>query len=100
MSPVLVKTAPRLPDGTPFPTLYYLTHPGADGAAQPVGVVWSDEMTERLQQDSGWPRPAGARTVVPAGADAIRSLGDVLAAACGPGQVPARADGAFVGRGP
>ncbi|MFD9830146.1 DUF501 domain-containing protein [Tsukamurella tyrosinosolvens] len=25
--PAVVKTAPRLPDGTPFPTLYYLTDP-------------------------------------------------------------------------
>ena len=28
-NPVVVKTAPRLDDGTPFPTLYYLTHPAA-----------------------------------------------------------------------
>lgn len=27
--PAVVKTAPRLPDGTPFPTLYYLTDPGS-----------------------------------------------------------------------
>jgi len=26
-NPVVVKTKPRLEDGTPFPTLYYLTHP-------------------------------------------------------------------------
>ncbi|MYM20002.1 DUF501 domain-containing protein [Brevibacterium sp. 5221] len=25
--PLVVATAPRLPDGTPFPTAYYLTHP-------------------------------------------------------------------------
>ncbi len=25
--PAVVATAPRLPDGTPFPTFYYLTHP-------------------------------------------------------------------------
>ncbi len=31
-NPTVVKTAPRLPDGTPFPTLYYLTHPGAVAA--------------------------------------------------------------------
>ena len=30
--PAVVKTAPRLPDGTPFPTFYYLTHPGATAA--------------------------------------------------------------------
>ncbi len=26
-SPAVVATEPRLPDGTPFPTLYYMTHP-------------------------------------------------------------------------
>ena len=28
-NPTVVATEPRLPDGTPFPTFYYLTHPGA-----------------------------------------------------------------------
>ena len=27
--PAVVRTAPRLPDGSPFPTTYYLTHPAA-----------------------------------------------------------------------
>jgi hypothetical protein len=27
--PTVVATSPRLPDGTPFPTLYYLSHPAA-----------------------------------------------------------------------
>jgi hypothetical protein len=31
-NPVVVQTAPRLGDGTPFPTTYYLTHPGATAA--------------------------------------------------------------------
>ena len=31
--PAVVKTAPKLPDGTPFPTLYYLTHPALTAAA-------------------------------------------------------------------
>lgn len=31
--PTVVATAPRLPDGTPFPTFYYLTHPAATAAA-------------------------------------------------------------------
>lgn len=31
-TPLVVTTAPRLPDGTPFPTLYYLTHPGLSAA--------------------------------------------------------------------
>lgn len=30
--PTVVATRPRLPDGTPFPTFYYLTHPAATAA--------------------------------------------------------------------
>ncbi|WP_454791728.1 DUF501 domain-containing protein [Mycolicibacterium lutetiense] len=50
--PGVVKTAPRLPDGTPFPTLYYLTHPALTAAASRLessGLM--REMTERLQAD-------------------------------------------------
>ncbi|MDT7766861.1 MAG: uncharacterized protein QOC63_6281 [Mycobacterium sp.] len=50
--PGVVKTAPRLLDGTPFPTLYYLTHPVLTAAAsrlETAGLM--REMTERLQQD-------------------------------------------------
>ena len=50
--PAVVKTAPRLPDGTPFPTLYYLTHPGLTAAASRLesdGLM--REMTTRLAQD-------------------------------------------------
>ena len=31
-APTVVSTKPRLTDGTPFPTLYYLTHPAATSA--------------------------------------------------------------------
>ena len=31
-SPTVVSTRPRLADGTPFPTFYYLTHPAATAA--------------------------------------------------------------------
>src|SRR5947209_5238097 len=50
--PGVVKTAPRLPDGTPFPTLYYLTHPALTAAASRLeseGLM--REMTERLADD-------------------------------------------------
>jgi hypothetical protein len=50
--PDVVETAPRLPDGTPFPTLYYLTCPRA--AAALSGLEASGlmrEMTARLGQD-------------------------------------------------
>lgn len=47
--PAVVKTAPRLPDGTPFPTLFYLTLPALTAAASRLesdGLM--REMTERL----------------------------------------------------
>ncbi|MEV5833997.1 DUF501 domain-containing protein [Nocardia sp. NPDC052112] len=50
--PAVVKTAPRLPDGTPFPTLYYLTDPRLTAEAsrqESAGVM--REMTERLATD-------------------------------------------------
>ena len=50
--PAVVKTAPKLPDGTPFPTLYYLTHPVLTAAASRLessGLM--AEMTERLSRD-------------------------------------------------
>lgn len=31
-APTVVSTSPRLADGTPFPTFYYLSHPGATAA--------------------------------------------------------------------
>jgi len=51
-APDVVETAPRLPDGTPFPTLYYLTCPRAAGA---IGTLEASglmrEMTGRLATD-------------------------------------------------
>ena len=52
--PDVIETAPRLPDGTPFPTLYYLTCPRACAAASRLeagGVM--REMAGRLATDSG-----------------------------------------------
>jgi uncharacterized protein len=51
--PGVVKTAPKLPDGTPFPTLYYLTDPRLTAEAsrqESAGVM--REMTERLGTDA------------------------------------------------
>jgi hypothetical protein len=50
--PDVVETAPRLPDGTPFPTLYYLTCPRATAAIsglEAAGLM--REMTARLAAD-------------------------------------------------
>ncbi|MET8704455.1 DUF501 domain-containing protein [Kitasatospora sp. NPDC004723] len=51
-NPDVVETAPRLPDGTPFPTLYYLTCPKA---ASLIGTLEADgvmkEQSARLAED-------------------------------------------------
>lgn len=51
--PTVVRTAPRLDDGTPFPTTYYLTSPGAVKAASTLeaeGVMVG--MNEALAADA------------------------------------------------
>jgi hypothetical protein len=51
--PDVVETSPRLDDGTPFPTLYYLTCPAARsaiGRLEASGLM--REMTERLATDA------------------------------------------------
>jgi hypothetical protein len=51
--PDVVVTEPRLPDGTPFPTTYYLTCPRASSA---IGTLESSglmrEMEDRLRDDA------------------------------------------------
>jgi len=51
--PDVVETVPRLADGTPFPTLYYLTCPravGAVSALESAGLM--REMSARLAEDA------------------------------------------------
>ena len=52
--PDVVETAPRLEDGTPFPTLYYLTCPRANAAASRLESAgrmreWQDPEYVRIQ---------------------------------------------------
>ena len=52
-NPDVIETSPRLPDGTPFPTLYYLTCPHATsevGRLEATGLM--REMTVRLRMDT------------------------------------------------
>jgi uncharacterized protein len=51
-NPVVVVTEPRLAEGTPFPTLYYLTQPEATRAASRLEADGKMvDYTERLQGD-------------------------------------------------
>lgn len=51
-APTVVSTRPRLADGTPFPTLYYLSHPAATAAVSTLeanGMM--TELAARLDDD-------------------------------------------------
>lgn len=51
--PTVVMTSPRLPDGSPFPTTYYLTHPAAvHGCSTLEAEHLMVELTERLSEDA------------------------------------------------
>jgi len=45
--PDVVETQPRLPDGTPFPTLYYVTCPRLTGA---IGTLESSGLMKQMQE--------------------------------------------------
>lgn len=74
--PDVIETNPRLEDGTPFPTLYYLTCPrarSAVGRLEAGGVM--REMTQRLHADRELAaRYAAAHRDYLARRDAIRPL--------------------------
>lgn len=87
--PAVVQTSPRLENGTPFPTLYYLTCPrlaSLVGTLEANGVM--KEMTERLSTD---PELAAAYQRTHEGylaeRDAIESLGHEVTAGGMPGRV-------------
>jgi hypothetical protein len=87
--PAVVKTSPRLEDGTPFPTLYYLTCSRLNsklGRLEAEGRM--REMTERLAED---PELAAAyrraHESYLAERDAIEPLGTEVSAGGMPGRV-------------
>ena len=75
--PGVVMTAPRLSDGTPFPTLYYLTHPALTAAASRLeseGVM--RQMSAALRDDPALAAAyQRAHTSYLAERDAIEPLG-------------------------
>ncbi|MET0190438.1 MAG: DUF501 domain-containing protein [Pseudonocardia sediminis] len=87
--PSVVQTAPRLPDGTPFPTLYYLT---CSRLSSKLGTVESQgrmaEMTERLAEDPELAaRYTAAHESYLAERNAIESLGTEVSAGGMPDRV-------------
>jgi hypothetical protein len=80
--PDVVETSPRLDDGTPFPTLFYLTCPrarSAIGRLEASGLM--REMTARLEGDDELAaKYLAARDDYLARRDAIESLGTTVTA--------------------
>ena len=73
----MVTTEPRLPDGTPFPTTFYLTCPRAAsriGTLEGSGLMKRDERAAR-RGPRRWPRRTPARTSATSAARA--ELGEV-----------------------
>ncbi|MGH3620231.1 MAG: DUF501 domain-containing protein [Sciscionella sp.] len=87
--PAVVQTSPRLPDGTPFPTLYYLTCPrlcSLVGRLEASGLMC--EMTERLAVDEDLAAAyLRAHREYLAERDAIEALGTEVSAGGMPGRV-------------
>jgi len=87
--PAVVQTSPRLEDGTPFPTLYYLTCPRLTSLVSTLeasGLM--REMTERLATDPDLAAAylAAHRTYL-GERDAIDPLGTEVSAGGMPGRV-------------
>jgi hypothetical protein len=87
--PAVVQTSPRLEDGTPFPTLYYLTCPRLTSLCstlEAAGVM--KEMTARLAEDEDLAQHyERAHQSYLAQRDAIESLGTQVSAGGMPGRV-------------
>ncbi|WP_181783276.1 DUF501 domain-containing protein [Pseudonocardia pini] len=87
--PNVVQTAPRLPDGTPFPTLYYLTCPrlaSKIGTLEASGLM--KDMTDRLAEDAELAAQyRRAHESYLAERDAIESLGTSVSAGGMPDRV-------------
>jgi uncharacterized protein len=87
--PAVIKTSPRLEDGTPFPTLYYLTCPrltSLTSTLEASGLM--KEMTARLDDDEELAAAylAAHRSYL-AERDAIEPLGTDVSAGGMPGRV-------------
>ncbi|GGP59807.1 hypothetical protein GCM10010185_35250 [Saccharothrix coeruleofusca] len=87
--PAVVQTSPRLEDGTPFPTLYYLTCPRLNSLVsrlESAGLM--KEMTERLAVDEELAAAyLRAHESYLAERDAIEPLGTKVTAGGMPGRV-------------
>jgi len=89
-NPTVVSTSPRLADGTPFPTFYYLTHPAATAAisqleATQVMAEYNDLLAEDEQVREAY---AAAHRAFLADRESVGSVPEI--AGISSGGMPAR----------
>lgn len=80
--PLVVATAPRLPDGTPFPTTYYLCHPAYVAEAsrlEAAGIMaeWTAELSEDEDLSAAYAKAHEAYLADRARVGADSGVGDV-----------------------
>ena len=78
--PTVVQTAPRLSDGTPFPTTYYMTHPGATAAfsrLEASGVMAELQTRLGAEEDLARAYQAAHQSYLDDRAELMKSTGDV-----------------------
>jgi hypothetical protein len=82
--PTVVATKPRLDDGTPFPTLYYLSHPAATAAIATLeanGVM--TELASRLDEPAVAEAYAAAHAAYLADREGIEHVGEIAGISAG-----------------
>lgn len=83
-APTVVATAPRLPDGSPFPTLYYLTHPGATAAMSRLEAAHVMTELQGMLEDEGLAtRYAAAHAAYIADRDAVERVDELAGFSAG-----------------
>ncbi len=78
--PTVVQTAPRLSDGTPFPTTYYMTHPGATAAfsrLEASGIMAELQTRLGAEEDLARAYQAAHQSYLDDRAELMKSTGDV-----------------------
>jgi hypothetical protein len=83
-NPTVVATRPRLDDGTPFPTLYYLSHPAATAAMstlEATGVM--PELAARLGEEPMAAAYAAAHAAYLADRESVEAVPEISQASAG-----------------
>jgi len=82
-NPTVVATKPRLDDGTPFPTLYYLSHPAATSAISALEATGVMAELSELLVDDVLEQYAAAHDAYLADRESIESIPEIAGISAG-----------------